>query len=147
MEIRPVVLADLDALVEIDATVESTRYLHVDKIGEGLSLQWKIEDRPLRTKLIESNPLNDEQRFLLKQIASGTEEGTALAMDHEGVPVGLLLAQPDPARGTLRVIDLRVDYDQRREGFATAMMYQLIQQARLLRVQQQGAKALGCTLS
>jgi ribosomal protein S18 acetylase RimI-like enzyme len=130
MQIRPLTPADLDALTEIDATVESSRYLHLDRGGEGFDLQWRIEERPLRTKLIESNPLNDEQRFAVRQIATGTDEGTALVAEHEGAPVALLLAQPQPTHGTLKLIDLRVDYDHRREGLATAMVYQVIQESR-----------------
>src|SRR3954447_15587127 len=127
MQIRPVAAVDLDALAEIDGTVESTQYLHLDRAGEGLNRQWSIEQRPLRTKLIEQNPLSDEVRFVVRQIAAGVEEGISLTVEHEGQPVALLLAQVEPARGTLRLIDLRVDYDHRREGLATGMLYQLIQ--------------------
>jgi ribosomal protein S18 acetylase RimI-like enzyme len=130
MQIRPIVSADLDALAEIDATVESTRYLHLDRGGSGLNVNWKVEERPLRSKLIESNALNDEQRFIVRQIATGADEGIVLVAEHEEQPVALLVAQPQPARGTLKLIDLRVDYDHRREGLATAMLYQLIQTAR-----------------
>jgi ribosomal protein S18 acetylase RimI-like enzyme len=130
MEIRPIISSDLDALAEIDATVESTRYLHLDRGGEGWNLQWKVEERPLRAKLIESNPLNDEQRFVVRQIALGAEEGIALVAEHEEQPVALLVAQPQPMHGTLKLIDLRVDYDHRREGLATAMLFQVIQSTR-----------------
>lgn len=130
MQIRPAVAADLDALIEIDGIIESSRYLHLDRGGTGLALSWKIEERPLRTKLIESNPLNDEQRFIVRQIATGAEEGIALVAEHEGMSVALLVAQPQPMHGTLKLLDLRVDYDHRREGLATAMLYQVIQTAR-----------------
>ena len=98
--------------------------------SEGLNLQLRIEERPLRTKLIESNPISDEQRFAVRQIATGADEGTALVAEHEGTPVALLVAQPQPLHGTLKLIDLRVDYDHRREGLATAMVYQVIQESR-----------------
>lgn len=130
MQIRPLSIGDLDALVEIDGTVESARYLHLDRAGEGFELQWKIEERALRSKLIESNPLDDEQRFTARQLASGADEGTALVGEHEGEPVALLIALPQPGHGTLKLIDLRVDYDHRREGLATAMVYQTMQAGR-----------------
>ena len=130
MEIRPVTPQDLDALAEIDATVESSEYLHLDQSGEGLSIAWRIEKRPLREKLIQSNPLNEESVFVLKQIASGADEGFALLAEHEGAPVAALLARPNYSTGTLHLLDLRVDYDHRRQGLATAMMYQTIGYAR-----------------
>jgi len=130
MQLRPMTPADLDQLEEIDATIESTHYMHLEKSGEPISLEWKLEERSLREKLIDPFRLTDESRFLAKQLASGADEGLALVAEHEGAIVGLLLAQPEPARGTLILRDLRVDYDHRREGLATAMIFQLIQSAR-----------------
>ena len=69
---------------------------------------------------------SDDRQFLLKQIATGADEGLALVAEHDDVPVALLLAQVEPAYRTVRVHDLRVDYDQRRQGLATAMMFQVI---------------------
>jgi ribosomal protein S18 acetylase RimI-like enzyme len=129
MQIRPVAAADLDDLADIDGTIESTRYLHVDRNGEGLNLQWKIEDRPLRTKLIQSNPLNDDLRFTARQIATGADDGIALLVEHDERSVALMLAQLQPAYETLKLIDLRVDHEYRRQGLATGLMYQLIQTA------------------
>ena len=60
-----------------------------------------------------------------------------LGDQHEDVPVGMLLAQAEPEYGTIRVHDLRVDFDQRRQGLATAMMYQVIATAR-----EQGLRAV-----
>jgi ribosomal protein S18 acetylase RimI-like enzyme len=53
-----------------------------------------------------------------------------LVAEHEDVPVALLVAQAEPAFGTIRVHDLRIDFDQRRQGLGTAMMYQVIAHAR-----------------
>jgi ribosomal protein S18 acetylase RimI-like enzyme len=130
MEIRPLTIADLDALADIDGTIESSRYLHVDGAGEGLAASWRMEERPLREKLIASNPVSDELAFLLKQVGGGViDDGVALVAEHEGQVVALSLARVDHTASTLRVVDLRVDYDHRREGLASAMMFQLIQQA------------------
>ena len=70
MEIRPLAAADLDSLAEIDATIESTRYLHLDRSGEGVNIAWKLDERPLRTKLLEPNRFSDEQRLIARQIAT-----------------------------------------------------------------------------
>ncbi|HEX4796529.1 MAG TPA: GNAT family N-acetyltransferase [Humisphaera sp.] len=132
MDIRPVQPADLNALIEIDGTVESSHYLHVDRSGEGLTIQWKVEERPLRTKWVDRNRPSDELQFLLKQIASGVEEGIAVLAEHDGAMIGLMLAQPMPHYGTMRLIDIRIDYDFRRQGLASGMLYQLITEARNL---------------
>ncbi|MGH7214879.1 MAG: GNAT family N-acetyltransferase [Tepidisphaeraceae bacterium] len=121
---------DLDRLDDIDATVETTRYLHLDRAGEGLAVSWRLEERPLREKLIAPLPLNDERRFLVRQIARGADEGLALLAEHEGAVVAALVAQPQPGAGVLRVVDVRVDYDFRRQGLGTALVFRAIQHAR-----------------
>src|SRR5689334_1300495 len=116
MEIRPVQPIDLSGLAEIDGTVESSEYLHLERTGDGLSVTWKLSERPLREKKVERNRLGEDAEFTLKQIVTGADEGLAILAEHEGQAVALLLAQPQHAYGTLRLIDVRVDFDFRREG-------------------------------
>lgn len=132
MQIRPAEPRDLDLLTEIDGTIETSQYLHVERSspGQGLGASWRVEERPLRQPLVKSNPIDDERRFLVRQIVTGHDEGLALLAEHDDVPVALLVAQADVARGTFRVHDLRVDYDHRRQGLATALLYQAIAAAR-----------------
>jgi ribosomal protein S18 acetylase RimI-like enzyme len=132
VQIRSLAPDDLAALPDIDGTVESSEYLHLEQSGEGLSVAWKIEKRPLRQKLIQTNPISDEEAFLVRQIAGGTEEGLALIVEHAGAPVALLVVRPDYANGTFQILDIRIDYDHRRQGLATAMIYQAINRAREL---------------
>jgi GNAT superfamily N-acetyltransferase len=132
MQIRPVTPTDLVGLNEIDGTIQSSDYLHLDRAGEGLEVQWKLAERPLRERRTMPNRLGDDLQFLLKQVASGADEGVALMAEHEDVPVALLIAQAEPAYNTLRVRDLRIDFDQRRQGLASAMMFQVIAAAREL---------------
>lgn len=130
MQIRPIQSDDLTDLREIDATIESSQYLHLEQQGEGLNLSWKLEPRPLRDKLIGQNQMDEDTHFTLKQIASGGDEGLALLAEHDDHPVALLLAQPIHAMKVLKILDLRVDYDFRRQGIGLAMMYQAIAKAR-----------------
>lgn len=130
MEIRPARPEDLTDLAEIDGTIESAHYLHLARTGEGLTTGWRLELWPLREQLIEPNRTHPDQLFLLRQIVSGMDEGVALVAEHDEVPVALLLAQPQPEFGAMRLIDVRVDFDQRRAGLATAMLFQLIADAR-----------------
>jgi GNAT superfamily N-acetyltransferase len=66
----------------------------------------------------------------VRQVASGAEEGLALLAEHEDMPVALLVATSDPSAGILRIHELRVDFDHRREGLGLALVYQAISQAR-----------------
>lgn len=140
MLIRPGAAADLDAIVEIDSVIESTDYLHVDRGGDVSSLSWKLERRPLREKLILANPFDDDTHYVLKQVLTGMDDGIALVAEHDGQVVGSLLAQHRPQFETIELIDLRVDYDFRRQGIATVMMFQLIEKAR----QQENVRAISC---
>jgi GNAT superfamily N-acetyltransferase len=131
MQIRPVKPADVDLLGEIDGTIESSQYLHVERSGEGLAgLGWKLHERPMRERLVRSNPLDDDRKFIVRQVASGAEEGLALMAEHDDVPVALLVTTIDAPAGILRIHELRVDFDHRREGLGLALIYHAISQAR-----------------
>ena len=130
MEIRPVTPTDLDLLSEIDGTIESHEYLHVERGGEGLAASWRLHERPLRERMVRPNPMDDERRLAVKMIATGADEGLALMCEHDGLPVALAVAVPEPALGTLRLVELRVDFDMRREGLASALLYAVITAAK-----------------
>src|SRR5688500_9290783 len=126
MELRPVTSRDLDALADIDGTIESSHYLHLDQqtINDPPAMSWRLEERPARQKMIEPNRLNDDASFIVKQIATGVDEGLALLTEHDGAAVALLIAKQQPERGTFHIIDLRIDYENRRQGIGTGMVYQ-----------------------
>ncbi len=122
--------ADLDAVKDIDATTESSQYLHIERSGEGLEISWKTQLRPLREKRTLRHALELEQVYTIKQIATGADEGITLVAEHDGQAVAAATARPDPVAGVLRIIDLRVDFEFRRQGLASALLFQLIQEAR-----------------
>jgi ribosomal protein S18 acetylase RimI-like enzyme len=132
MEIRAGKASDFTDLLEIDGTIDSTHYLHVDYSASESSRTWRLEERALREAKIVANPISEDDRFLLRQILAGADEGVALVVIHGERPVALLLAQPIAAQQTLRVIDLRVDSDVRRRGIATALLLMVIGEARTL---------------
>lgn len=126
MEIRPVRPDDLKNLAEIDATIHTAHYLHVDEAGEGIARSWRLDERNFRSPQIISNPLTDETHFLARQIATGAEEGIAILAEHDSIPVALLLADVRPQFETLHIAEIRVDFEFRRQGLATAMIYQSV---------------------
>jgi ribosomal protein S18 acetylase RimI-like enzyme len=139
MELRPAISADLPGVIEIDATIESHRYLHIDRSGEGLNVHWKIEDRPLRERLITTAVLTDDHQFSYRQIVTGIDDGLAQVAEHDGQIVAAMLAQP--RLDVLKLIDLRVDFDHRREGLATAMLYHAIGVAREMQLRAVAAES------
>jgi ribosomal protein S18 acetylase RimI-like enzyme len=130
MQIRPALADDIPNLSEIDATIEASQYLHVDRNGEGVNVSWKIEPRPLHSKLIEPNHLTDDLTSSLRHMIGGIEDGVAQLAEHEHQPVGLVLAQIRHEAGTLEILDLRVDYDLRRQGIGCALLFEIIKTAR-----------------
>jgi ribosomal protein S18 acetylase RimI-like enzyme len=128
MELRSATAADLPGLVDIDATIESHRYLHIDHSGEGLNVQWKIEDRPLRERLISALPLDDDLQFIYRQVTTDIDDGIALVAEHDDQLAAAMIAQQ--SGDVLKLLDLRVDFDHRREGLAMAMLFRVIQTAR-----------------
>jgi ribosomal protein S18 acetylase RimI-like enzyme len=130
MEIRPIRPPDLDRLIDIDGTIESTDYLHIERSGEGVGGSWRIEKRPLREKRMERNQPTDETQFLLRQISTGVEEGLALLAEHDGINVAVLVARLEPEFGTLRIQDIRIDFEHRRQALGAAMVYKAIADAR-----------------
>ena len=94
------------------------------------------------TKLIDRNILDEDRKFSLKQVLSGVEEGIGLAAEHEGELAALAVAQLDLSAGLMRVLEVRVDYDLRREGVGIAMLFQIISAARQRGVRAVAARTL-----
>ena len=150
--IRPMAEADLDDLIEIDATIESDRYLHVaapqSERDEALAFGWSLEPRAFSERRVESNRLDaktgpgSELMFDYRQTVRGVQEGVALIVEAGGQPAGALLARHDPARRLLLLDDVRVDYDLRREGFGSALLYHLIGLGRQRAEDQNDARAI-----
>lgn len=131
MQIRPLRPADLDLIDEIDATIDSIRYRHVERVADGDKTRFAVEERPLPAKRVEPNPIDDDLRFSLKQTAADIEDGLALVAEHDDVPIAALLARvalDDPT--LVEIVDVRVDFDFRRQGLASAMLFQAITFAR-----------------
>jgi len=130
MEIRAATAADLDRLIDLDATIESAAYLHVERQGEGLAAGWRLEERPLREKRIDANALDDDRMFAVKQVLGGVEDGIGRAVEYGGNLIGLAVARVDGQRQALEVVDVRVDYEYRRQGLGSALLYQVLTHAR-----------------
>src|SRR5688572_17331528 len=121
MQLRPFKISDLSNLNEIDATIESTHYLHLERSTEGLNWKCSLEPRVLRQKLVQTNPVDEDLSFMLKQLAGDESEGRCLVAERNNLIVGLCVARHLAEHNLVEVVDLRIDYDHRREGVGTAM--------------------------
>ena len=137
MQIRPIQPGDLDFLDEIDATIQTDHYLHVDRAASAMSVSFRIDPRPLTERRSESNPLSDELRFLFKQIATGNDEGFCHIVEINKLPTASAIATQDG--DLVELIDLRVDFDRRREGLGSALLFHVIHFAR-----ERACRALRC---
>lgn len=131
---------DLHLLNDIDATIESKSYLHVSLAADGLAWKCSIEEREAREKHLTPNAIGEDERVAFKQILEGIREGWTCVAEHDGMIVGSAVALFDPEERLFHLVDIRVDFDQRRNGLATAMLYQLMaaardQQARAVRAE------------
>lgn len=130
MQIRPLTANDLDLIDEIDGTIATDRFFFVERQANGLNATFRIEDRALVEPRVESNPVSDDLRFTLKQVATGIEDGLTVMAEHDGVPIASLLATRTPDGTVIDLVDVRVDFDHRRDGLGTALMFQAINYAR-----------------
>jgi GNAT superfamily N-acetyltransferase len=108
--------------------------VHVEKSGEGLGVGWRCEVRAVVSgnpgRKVLSNALGEDVMFVARQIATGADDGIGVVTEYDGQLIALLLAQAEPERGVLRVLDLRVDHDFRRQGIGMAMGFAVLQSAR-----------------
>jgi N-acetylglutamate synthase-like GNAT family acetyltransferase len=130
VEIRTAQPSDLEHLGDIDGTVDSAHYLHLERSGDGLDISFAFQARPLRQRLIQGNVLDDDMRFAIKQVVMGIEEGVAVVAEHEDNLIAMAAAQVQAAGRTLELLDLRVDFDFRRQGIGSALLFQLIADAK-----------------
>lgn len=127
---RPLKPTDLSYLNDIDATVDSQKYVHLNRTIDETGITWRLERRELRERSIDPNRISDDLQFHYRQIASGIEDGLALCIELDDGPVASLIAQPRPEIKTLHLIDLRVDFDHRREGMGMSLVCAAIAHAR-----------------
>ena len=130
MQIRAGQPEDLERLIDLDGTIESAEYLHVERAGEGLAMEWRLEERPLREKRVDSNAVDEDRRFAIRQVLGGVRRGSCWSAEHDDQLVALAVARLDAGAA-----DARRDRPAGRlrlppAGAGIAMIYQIINDAR-----------------
>jgi len=130
--IRPLALADVPRLSEIDAEFESDRFLDVEKTVNGLEVSWQIVERPLDPPFRSTDyGLSRQQR---EEVSVRLRERDGLYLAAEDTRTGKLMALLDVERerwrDTATVWNILIDRGYRRKGVGRELMQHAIAWAR-----------------
>jgi ribosomal protein S18 acetylase RimI-like enzyme len=130
--IRPLVLADVPRLAEIDAEFESDRFLDVTKIADGLNVAWRLVERPLDPPFRSDDFSLDRQQR--KEVAVRLREDDGLYLVAQDRDTGQLVALLDVARERWRdtavIWNILIDRAHRRRGLGRKLLERAIAWAR-----------------
>ena len=122
MEYKPLVQDSIPRLEEIRTDYVSDRYLRVTKTGDGLQVGFALRieelEQPFRSQGISI--IREKDKDLIKSRMAG--QALQLVVEENGRLVGLLDAEVESWRRILKVWNLLVDEEYRRQGIGTALM-------------------------
>ena len=130
--IRPLTLADVPRLVEIDAEFESDCFLDVEKTTDGLGVAWRLVERPLVPPFCSRHyGLNRQQREEVGVRLQGDDGLYLVVQDaRTGKFLALLDVEHERWRDTAVVWNIMVDRTCRRRGLGRELMNRAITWAR-----------------
>ena len=130
--IRPLGLADIQRLAEIDAEFESDQFLDVEKTTNGLDVTWRLVERPLDPPF-RSNDFSLDRRQR-EQVAVRLRECGGLYLvaedEHMGKLAAVLDMERERWRDTAVIWNILVDRAFRRQGLGRELMNRAIAWAR-----------------
>ena len=122
MEYKPLMQDSIPRLEEIRADYVSDRYLRVTKTGDGLQVGFALRieelEQPFRSQGISI--IREKDKELIKSRMAG--QALQLVVEENGRLVGLLDAEVESWRRILKVWNLLVDEEYRRQGIGAALM-------------------------
>jgi ribosomal protein S18 acetylase RimI-like enzyme len=130
--IRPLVLADIPRLAEIDAEFESDRFLDIEKTVDGLNVTWRSVERPLEPPFKSDDfGLDRQQR---EQVAVRLRAGDGLYLAAQDPDTGKLVALLDVERERWRdtavIWNILIDRAYRRHGLGRGLIGRALAWAR-----------------
>ncbi len=130
--VRPLVLADIPRLAEIDAEFESDRFLDVTKIADGLNVAWHLVERPLDPPFRSDDFGLDRQQREEVAVRLGVGDGLYLAAQDLGTAklVALLDVERERWRDTAVIWNILIDRAYRRRGLGRDLIGRAIAWAR-----------------
>lgn len=135
--IRPLTLADIERLPEMELNFQAEAHLAVEKTVAGLNVTWRLVERPLVPPFIsvDYNIDAQDQAEIRQRLAEN--DGLYLVAEHAGRLVALLDLEREHWRDTGQVWNIVVHRPYRRQGLGTRLMRRAIRWAR-----HQGLRAL-----
>ena len=132
IHIRPMTVADVRRLSEIDANFESPIYLDVVKEIEGLNVTWRLIERPLNPPFVCTDfEFDDKER---RDIDRRRQTGDGLWLVAEAAHGGRLIGMVDVQQETWRkagwVWNIAVDRSYRGQGLGRTLMGRIIRWGR-----------------
>lgn len=117
MQIRPLQLADLDRVNEINTSFTSDSVLAVEKEVEGLSVTWQLIERPLSHPWQRTERYIDSQQDVAElQARLRAGDGLYLVAEEGNLLIGLLDMEREAWRDTAMIGNILVDRAHRRRG-------------------------------
>jgi len=122
MEYRPLAQVDLSRLKEIKADYVSDTYLRVEKTGDGVEVGFALRVEPLE------GPFRSQGYGIIREkdkaeIRSRMDaQALQLVVEQKGRLIGFLDAEIESWRSVVKVWDVLVDEEHRRQGIGTELM-------------------------
>lgn len=130
--IRPLTLADVPLLSEIDAEFESDRFLAVEKTVNGLGVTWQLVERPLSPPFRSTG--YGMSPWDCQELGARLSKGDGLYLVAEDAPAAKLVALLDLERqqwhNAAKVWNILIDQAYRRRGLGRELMGRAIAWAR-----------------
>ena len=132
VHIRPMTVADVRRLSEIDANFESPIYLDVVKEIEGLNVTWRLIERPLNPPFVCTDFEFDdkEQRDIDRRRQTGDGLWLVAEAAHGGRLIGMVDVQRETWRKAGWVWNIAVDRSYRGQGLGRTLMGRIIRWGR-----------------
>jgi len=138
LAIRPLALADLPRLAELDGEFESDRFLAVTKTGDGLNVAWHLVERPLVPPFRSTDYGFSDSDCAEMGARFGRGDGLWLAaQDQTGRLVAVLDMEREAWHNAARLWNIAIDRAYRRQGLGRELMQRAIAWAR-----EQGLRAI-----
>lgn len=132
VRIRPMVVSDVERLVEIDSNFESSIYLDVVKEIDGLNVIWRLIQRPFDVPFARTDFDFDaqERREILQRFE--TADGVWLVAESAtaGRLVGMVDVKRDEGRKAGFVWNIAVDRASRGQGIGYRLMKRVVEWGR-----------------
>jgi len=130
LAIRPLALADVARLGQIDANFTSDRFLDLQRSGSGLNVSWSLTERPLDPPFVSTDygVHAHEHAQIVQRVRAG--DGLQLIVEDGSRAVAFVDVEWQRWRNAAFVWNILIDRAQRRQGLGMQLMQRIVDWAR-----------------